>query len=75
MMSPAASGAGGGFLGYHLFSPSVRLPEFEGKDPTPEELVGGRHDGEVVVPGFTLNRSKSEKPSIRCRPSTGTPPG
>jgi len=22
--------------------------------PTPVELVGGRHDGEVVVPGFTL---------------------
>ncbi len=23
--------------------------------PTPVELVGGRHDGEVVVPGFTLD--------------------
>jgi hypothetical protein len=23
--------------------------------PTPVELVGGRHDGEVVVPGFSLD--------------------
>jgi hypothetical protein len=23
--------------------------------PTPVELVGGRHDGEVVAPGFTLH--------------------
>jgi pyrimidine-specific ribonucleoside hydrolase len=39
----------GGFLGYHLFAPSVRLPEFEGKEWVPTFNLNGDRKGAAVL--------------------------
>jgi inosine-uridine nucleoside N-ribohydrolase len=40
----------GGFLGYHLHSPKVRLPQFEGKEGVPTfNLNGDRKGAEVLL--------------------------
>src|SRR5262245_12244697 len=40
----------GGFLGYHLYAPAVRLPEFEGREWMPTfNLNGDRRGAEVLL--------------------------
>lgn len=39
----------GGFLGYHLYSPRVRLPEFEGKESMPTFNLNGDRKGAAVL--------------------------
>lgn len=39
----------GGFLGYHLHAPTVRLPEFEGKEWMPTFNLNGDRKGAAVV--------------------------
>ncbi|MBA4192622.1 MAG: hypothetical protein C0467_32035 [Planctomycetaceae bacterium] len=39
----------GGFLGYHLHSPTIRLPEFEGKEWMPTFNLNGDRKGAAVL--------------------------
>jgi pyrimidine-specific ribonucleoside hydrolase len=47
----------GGFLGYHLHSPAIRLPEFEGKEWMPMfNLNGDRRAAQVVLAAPVADR-------------------